>query len=71
LLYINGALDSTYAAPTGSLCQAAVPVKIGMETSMFQPFSGVLDDIVIYNQAFSSASVASLYQSTAQEKLLF
>jgi len=67
LLYINGALDSTYAAPTGSLCQAAVPVKIGMETSMFQPFSGVLDDIVIYNQALSSVGVTSLYNSAAQK----
>ena len=44
-----------------------MPVKIGMETSMFQPFSGVLDDIVIYNQALSSASVASLYNSAAQK----
>ncbi|MBZ5595383.1 MAG: LamG domain-containing protein, partial [Acidobacteriia bacterium] len=61
-VYINGIRDSSIAAPTTSLCQAAVPVKIGKETSAFLPFNGVLDNIVIYNQALSAADVRSLYQ---------
>ena len=59
--YLNGVLDSATAAPAGGLCQAAVPVKIGMETSAFLPFSGTLDDIQIYAQALTAAQVVSLY----------
>jgi len=64
-LYINGVLDSTNPASTASLCQAVVPIKIGMETGAFLPFNGVLDDIVIYNQALSAAGVTNLYDSPA------
>ena len=64
-LYINGILDSSNAAPTASLCQTAVPVNIGMVTAAFLPFNGMLDDIQIYNQALSTVSVASLFNSPA------
>ena len=60
-LYLNGVLDSATAAPAGTLCQAAVPVKIGMETSAFLPFSGTLDDIQIYSQALTAAQVFALF----------
>ena len=66
-LYLNGVLDSATAAPAGTLCQAAVPLKIGMETSAFLPFSGSLDDIQIYSQAFTAAQVASLYNPLAAD----
>jgi len=59
-LYLNGVLDSSNKAPSGTLCQAAVPVQIGKETSAFQPFSGTLDEVQIYSQALSAASVSSL-----------
>ena len=57
-LYLNGVLDSTSSGSRGGLCQAAVPVKIGMETSAFLPFNGSLDDIQIYSQALTTAQVA-------------
>ena len=60
-LYLNGALDSSNAASAASLCQAAVPVKLGMETSAFLPFNGTLDEAQIYSQALSAAGVLSLY----------
>jgi hypothetical protein len=60
-LYLNGVLDSSNAAPTGSLCQAAVPLKLGRETSIFQPFNGVLDDVRIYNEVMNAASVSNLF----------
>ena len=65
--YLNGVLDSANAAPAATLCQAAVPVKIGMETSAFLPFSGSLDDIQIYSQALTEAQVATLYNPMAAE----
>ena len=65
--YLNGVLDSATPAPAGTLCQAAVPVKIGMETSAFLPFSGTLDDIQIYAQALTAAQVASLYNPLAAD----
>lgn len=68
--YLNGVPDSAIAAPAAGLCQAAVPVKVGMETSYlpftgsltFLPFTGALDEIRIYSQAFTAAQVASLYR---------
>ncbi len=63
--YLNGVLDSSSPAPAGGLCQAAVPVKIGMETSAFLPFSGTLDDIQIYSQALTAAWVSILYNPLA------
>jgi hypothetical protein len=60
-LYLNGVLDSATAALAGGLCQAAVPVKIGMETSALLPFSGILDDIQIYIKALTAAEVATLF----------
>lgn len=59
--YLNGVPDSAIAAPAAGLCQAAVPVKIGMETSAFLPYTGRLDDLRIYNQALTAAEVASLF----------
>jgi len=38
-------------------------VKIGMETSAFQPFRGDLDDLQIYNQALSAPDVLTLFNS--------
>ena len=60
-LYLNGVLDSSNAASAASLCQAAVPVKLGMETSAFLPFNGILDEVQIYSQALSASGVQSLY----------
>jgi hypothetical protein len=64
-LYLNGVLDSSNAASAGSLCQAAVPVKLGMEPFAFLPFSGLLDDVHIYSQALSAVAVLSLYNPPA------
>jgi hypothetical protein len=60
-LYLGGVLDSSNATSQASLCQYPAPVKIGMETSAFTPFSGSLDNIQIYNQALSAAEVSSLF----------
>jgi len=62
-LYLNGVLDSSNASPGGLLCQAAVPVKLGMETSAFVPFEGSLDEIQIFDQALSAAGAMSLYSN--------
>jgi hypothetical protein len=62
-LYLNGVLDSSVAAATAFLCQAAVPVNIGMETGAFLPFNGMLDDIQIYNWPLSAAGISDLYSS--------
>ena len=64
-IYLNGVLDSSSPASTGSLCQAAVPVKIGAETAAFQPFSGALDDVQIYSAALSAVDVSNLYSPIA------
>ena len=60
-LYLNGVLDSVSPISLGTLCQAAVPVKIGRETSVFLPFSGTLDDIQIYSKALTTAEAEMLF----------
>jgi len=62
-LYLNGVLDSTNPASTSSLCQAGTSIQIGRESSAFQPFNGILDDIRIYNQALSATGLSNLYNS--------
>ena len=60
-LYLNGVLDSSHTAVSASLCQGAVPVKIGMESSAFQPFKGMLADIQIDTQPLTATGVAKLH----------
>ena len=63
--YLNGVLDSSNPAAAAGLCQAAVPVKIGKETSAFLPLSGALDDVQIYTQALAGAQATRLYTPLA------
>ncbi len=60
-LYLNGVLDSSATNSARGLCQSAAPVKIGMETSKFLPFSGTLDDVQIFRQALTAAQVSKLF----------
>ena len=67
-LYINGTLDTSTAVSTASLCQSAVPVKLGKETSAFQPFNGLLDEIQIYGQALSTTNVRNMYLNSLSKR---
>ncbi|MCP4537854.1 MAG: DUF11 domain-containing protein [Chloroflexi bacterium] len=63
-LYINGALQGTQPY-TGMPCLAANPIKIGGENSAFVPFSGALDEVVVYANALNSDEIADMYDYQA------
>jgi hypothetical protein len=69
LLYVDGQLvgSATLAAGSGVLTVGAVPIEIGARDSAVaiggEQFYGFLNDVEIYNYAFSSSEVVSQYNS--------
>jgi hypothetical protein len=61
MLYINGALAA--AGPTKFNLQG-IPLEMGKrENAGSHSFTGLVDDIAIYNRALSAAAVGALYQA--------
>ncbi|MFH0920724.1 MAG: LamG-like jellyroll fold domain-containing protein, partial [Fibrobacterota bacterium] len=57
--YINGIQDANTGAKTGTIATNTDPVEIGyraLEAS--QPFSGTMDEVVIYHQALTDSAIA-------------
>ena len=65
-LYVNGELES-FASWSGTLLTPSIDLMVGqmLPTDANYNFQGVVDDIRIYNYAFSYPQVQSLYQSTS------
>ncbi len=66
-LYVNGVLSSSQAA-TGLITQTSEPLLIGSHKFYAASdywFNGGIDDVRIYNRAFSAAEVAQLHASEA------
>src|ERR1017187_1238859 len=59
--YINGALDSSYATPTPLGSPALF--KIGSKSWIAGYWSGVLDEIQIYNRAISASEIQAIYHA--------
>ena len=55
-LYVNGALVSTTAAP-GSLVSSTAPLRIGGNNIWGEYFSGLIDEVRVYNRALSAAEI--------------
>ena len=63
-LFVNGALVATQSY-TGGLCRNANPVSIGGQVSGIVPFTGQMDEVEIYPQALSAATVIARYGAPA------
>ena len=65
-LYVNGTLAASGAAPTSLLANSS-PLGIGSRYSGTAgydlPFSGVIDDVRVYNKALSASQAQQLYAS--------
>jgi len=59
--YINGALEHEYKNPVASVYNYDVQLRFGSINEVNQFFGGDMDDIRVYNRAFSHAEVKSLY----------
>ncbi|MCW5852363.1 MAG: VCBS repeat-containing protein [Anaerolineae bacterium] len=74
-LYIDGSLDASATAAAASAVNilGAYPFRLGAEqgsAAMFTPaFTGLLDEVQIYNQALSAAEVADGYHTFASGSL--
>ncbi len=65
-IYINGQLDSSFAAPS-SLRVVNEPLVLGSthNANAIDYVRGYLDDVAIYSRALSSSEVATIYQEGA------
>ncbi len=66
-LYVDGTPDSVFSSQTAQAIDTgdAGPVKIGSDAQA-RFFTGVIDEVRIYDSALSSANILSLYNATNQ-----
>lgn len=60
-LYINGALAGS-ASYSGQIISSTGPTDIGSENNIGSRYSGLLDEVRIYNRAISATEVQRLYE---------
>jgi hypothetical protein len=64
-LYVNGALDATRQSTCSSIQNLNYPAFIGAYSNAGSPlnyFSGLIDDVRIYNRVLSASEILQLYQ---------
>jgi prepilin-type N-terminal cleavage/methylation domain-containing protein len=61
LLYVNGVQKGTPGSVSGAIV-SSVTANIGSYTGIW-PFSGLIDDVRIYNRALSAAEIQGLYNA--------
>lgn len=63
-IYLNGKLENSVAA-TGNIADSSGDLVIGNDTTYNgpNPFPGTIDEVRIYNRAFTATEVASLYNT--------
>jgi len=60
-VYIDGVQDPSTMALTGAMAGATVPTWVGMEPFAYgSPFSGIIDEVRIYNRALSQDEIRML-----------
>jgi len=63
-VYIDAVQDPSTMALTGTMAGATVPTWIGMEPfANGSPFSGIIDEVQVYDRALSPREIKTLYQS--------
>lgn len=65
-IYVNGTLRGT-AAQTGDVLQRTQPFYVGSHGGPGEYMNGVIDEIRLYDDAFTAAQVLELYQTTPAE----
>ncbi len=64
-LYQDG-VQIVSVAKTGTISQNNDPVWIGANPDdLYMPFKGIIDDVRVYNRAFSATDIHTLYQETS------
>jgi len=69
VFYLNGASDSKATSVSGVLDSPAQDLFIGSYTQGAEFFSGLIDEVRIYNRALSATEVADLYARSAISKI--
>ncbi len=61
-IYMDGILVAENASPTGDTGNSNSPVYIGRRSDG-QFFSGIVDEVALYNQSFSSSDISYMYSA--------
>jgi len=69
-LYVNGTLEETDSNPVATRDISGIAsFSIGRRGDTTDPFSGLLDEVRVYNRALSSTEVAGLYEASKVSKI--
>lgn len=60
-LYVNGVLVDTGSIAAGSMASNSYPLGIGRDGHNGDKFSGIIDEVVVYNRVLSSDEIHILY----------
>ncbi len=60
-VYINGALSGTPVSATGTMTDNGVNLRVGRRQDTASPFSGMIDEVRVYNRSLSASEITSLY----------
>ena len=62
-IYVNGYLDNYIYNPSGVIDTNNIPLSIGSSNYGSDYFSGMIDEIRIYNKAFGASDIRQIYES--------
>ncbi|MEM4336939.1 MAG: LamG domain-containing protein [Candidatus Woesearchaeota archaeon] len=63
LVYVNGVLDGSQPVP-GSIIPSSNPLTVGISyNGCNEPFTGIIDDVRVYNRALNSSEILLAYQN--------
>ncbi len=60
--YINGTLATSHSKP-GNIVTGGEAIKIGFSESYSDYFSGIIDEVAIYNRSLTAGEISGLYNS--------
>ena len=65
-LYVDGVLTGSENESFGAIDDGGMSMRIGLASQDVHPFSGLIDEIRIYNYALSESEIQALYRETGQ-----
>jgi hypothetical protein len=70
-IYINGSLQATTLAATGTIKTSTQNLVIGEDINYDRNFAGVIDEVRVYNRALSAAEIKADYYSGSNSLLSY
>ncbi|MBI5631873.1 MAG: carboxypeptidase regulatory-like domain-containing protein [Nitrospirae bacterium] len=61
-VYLNGSLDNSRAV-SGAIPVNTLPLRIGADSNGANPFSGLIDEVEVFNRALSADEIAAIFNA--------